>query len=96
MGAMAAVKVEERDGCAENRQPLASPSPSTYEGGGYGALTRMSPFSSSPAESMSGRRYCSSSSSSANRLRLCCSVYWIVVAFLTRMLSSAWVGLWLG
>ena len=70
--------------------------PVGVRGRGYCALARMSPFGSSPAESMSGRRYCSSSSSSANRLRLCCSMYWIVVACLTRMLSYAWVGLWLG
>jgi hypothetical protein len=50
MGAMAAVKVEGRDGCV-------TPSPSASASEAYGALARMSPsLGFSPADSVSGRK----------------------------------------
>ena len=76
---MAAVKVEEMDGrVAEALRRLASPSPSvSSEAGSYGGLAGMSPsVGPSPADSI-GRRYCCSSSSSVNCLRLFCSAYWV-------------------
>jgi hypothetical protein len=52
MGAMAAVKVEGRDGCV-----TPSPSASASASEAYGALARMSPsLGFSPADSVSGRK----------------------------------------
>ncbi|TVU19695.1 hypothetical protein EJB05_35861 [Eragrostis curvula] len=56
MGAMPAVKVEERDGTAGNWGNLAAWSPSASEAGSYGGGARMSPALSSPVDSDSGRR----------------------------------------
>ncbi|KAL6609852.1 hypothetical protein ACP70R_039821 [Stipagrostis hirtigluma subsp. patula] len=56
MGAMAAVKVEEQDGGAENWWYLAASSPSVSEGGSHGGVVRMSPVVSSSVESVSARR----------------------------------------
>ncbi|KAE8777914.1 Myb-related protein 3R-1 [Hordeum vulgare] len=54
---MAAVKVEERDGCAESRQHLALSSPSVSEGGSYGGgYAWASPVVPSPADSGASRR----------------------------------------
>lgn len=54
---MAAVKVEERGGCAESRQHLALSSPSASEGGSYGGgQAWASPVVPSPADSGSSRR----------------------------------------